>query len=587
VFHREQQSPGRRGKVAAVTRTRSCTLLALFAALAACGTARVQRPAVDRAVVTVIGTSDLHGHVRALPLLGGHLEPLRRERLADGGTMLLVDAGDMFQGTLESNLEEGSSVVDAYAALHYDAAAIGNHEFDFGPIGPRATATQPGDDPRGALLARVAQALFVFLAANVRGKDGAPTGLGVPSLILPRAGINIGVIGVTTEATPFTTIAANLAGLSVTPVAAAIREEAARLRAQGAAMVVVAAHAGGRCTEFANPDDLSSCEDGQEIMQVARALPPGTVDVIVAGHTHQAMAHRVNGIAIVQSYALGVAYGRVDVVVDRRAGKVLSTTIHPPRRLCSVPDASPEGPIAACAPIDDLGRPVTPDPKVERAIAGALERAAALRGRRLGPIVRAPFEPRRRGENPIGNLFADLMLRARPGADAAVINGGGLRAALPAGPLDYGALFEAFPFDNRFARVTMRADQFAAILAAGLGGGEGPFLSIGGLTAAARCEGGALAVTLLRDGRPVGPDETIEVLASDFLATGGDQMFAALREQTPAAVVIEDDPPIREAVADQLRALGRVELAPESYYDPARPRLVTPGPPPVRCVAAP
>lgn len=568
-----------------MTRRPNCTLLALAVSLAGCGTAQVQRPAVDRAVVTIVGTSDLHGHVRALPLLGGHLAALRAEREADGGAVVLVDAGDMFQGTLESNLEEGMCVVDAYAALGYDAAAIGNHEFDFGPVGPRATATQPGDDPRGALLARINQAPFAFLTANVRGEGGAPPGLGAPSVLLERAGLKIGVIGVTTEATPFTTIAANFAGLSVAPLAASIRAEATRLRGQGAAMVVVAAHAGGRCVEFADPADLGSCEDGQEIMDVARALPPGTVDVIVAGHTHQAMAHRVNGIAIVQSYALGVAYGRVDVVVDRGAGKVVSTTIHPPHRLCSAADASPEGPIAACAPKDDQGRPVTPDPAVEAKIAAALERAEALRGRPLGPIVRAPFERRHRGENPLGNLFADLMLRARPGADVAVINGGGLRASLPAGPLVYGSLFEAFPFDNRFARVVMRADQFAAILAAGLAGEGGPFLSIGGLTATARCADGKLAVTLLRGGKPVAPDETIAVLASDFLATGGDQMFAALREQAPAAVQIEDDPPIREALAEQLRALGRVELAPESYYDPARPRLVTPGPPPVRCGA--
>lgn len=572
--------------------------MALAASLAGCGAASVQRPAVeraedraedradDRAVVTIVGTSDLHGHVRALPLLGGHLATLRSERSADGGAVVLVDAGDMFQGTLESNLAEGSVVVDAYAALHYDAVTIGNHEFDFGPVGPRATATQAGDDPRGALLARINQAPFAFLTANVRAEDGAPPGLGAPSVLLERAGVKIGVIGVTTEATPFTTIAANFAGLSVTPPAEAIRGEATRLRAQGAAMVVVAAHAGGRCKEFTNADDPASCDDGQEIMQVARALPPGTVDVIVAGHTHQAMAHRVNGIAIVQSYALGAAYGRVDVVVDRRAGEVLQATIHPPQRLCSAADASPEGPIDVCAPKDDQGRPVAPDRGVEQTIAGALERAEALRKQPLGPIVRAPFEPRHRGENPLGNLFADLMLRARPGADAAVINGGGLRAALPAGPLDYGALFEAFPFDNRFARVKLRADQFAAILAAGLGGGEGPFLSIGGLKVAARCVGGTLEVKLLRDGRPLAPDATIEVLASDFLATGGDRMFAALREQAPASVVIEDDPPIREAVADQLRALGRVELAPEKYYDPARPRLATPGPPPVRCDAA-
>src|SRR5262249_34694725 len=70
-------------------------LLALAAACAAAG-----RPVT----LSVVGTSDLHGHVEALPVLGGYLANLRRARAADGGGVVLVDAGDMMQGTLESGL---------------------------------------------------------------------------------------------------------------------------------------------------------------------------------------------------------------------------------------------------------------------------------------------------------------------------------------------------------------------------------------------------------------------------------------------------------------------------------------------------
>ena len=68
--------------------------------------------------------------------------------------MLLIDAGDMWQGTLESNLSEGASVVDAYNALGYTAVAIGNHEFDFGPAGPKAIPETDADDPQGSLKLR-------------------------------------------------------------------------------------------------------------------------------------------------------------------------------------------------------------------------------------------------------------------------------------------------------------------------------------------------------------------------------------------------------------------------------------------------
>src|ERR1700741_2931486 len=131
--------------------------------------------------ISVVATTDLHGGVLprgergGLALLGGYVQNIRAARMRDGGGTLLVDSGDMFQGTLESNLNEGAAVVRAYNALGYAAAAIGNHEFDFGPAGPDETVRTPGGDPRGALKARAAQARFPFLAANtVEEKSGRP-----------------------------------------------------------------------------------------------------------------------------------------------------------------------------------------------------------------------------------------------------------------------------------------------------------------------------------------------------------------------------------------------------------------------------
>src|SRR5690606_22653737 len=110
-------------------------------------------------LLSVPSTSDLHGHLETLPRLGGFVANVRSARAADGGGMLLLDGGDIFQGELASNLNEGAAVVDAYNVFGYNAAAIGNHEFDFGPAGPRAIP-RAGDNPRGALLARAAQAKF-------------------------------------------------------------------------------------------------------------------------------------------------------------------------------------------------------------------------------------------------------------------------------------------------------------------------------------------------------------------------------------------------------------------------------------------
>src|SRR4029079_1151375 len=111
----------------------------------------------DSITLSVVGTNDLHGRVVSeqgrggLALLDGYLRNLRAARAHDGGAVLLIDAGDLFQGTLESNLNEGQSVIAAYNALGDAAAAVANHDFDFGPTGPASTPLQPTDDPRGAL----------------------------------------------------------------------------------------------------------------------------------------------------------------------------------------------------------------------------------------------------------------------------------------------------------------------------------------------------------------------------------------------------------------------------------------------------
>ena len=95
-----------------------------------------------RITLSIIGTNDLHGRIFAdqfgrggLRVLGGFVENLRAARAAAGGGLLLLDAGDTFQGGIESNLSEGRVVVDAYGALGYTALAIGN-EFDFGSVNP-------------------------------------------------------------------------------------------------------------------------------------------------------------------------------------------------------------------------------------------------------------------------------------------------------------------------------------------------------------------------------------------------------------------------------------------------------------------
>jgi len=558
--------------------TRAPIVLTTLAALAACTGSPAPGTGDGSVTLSIVGTNDMHGGILpsgdrgGLALFSGYVKNLRDARAGDGA-VLLIDAGDMWQGTMESNVFEGAVVVEAYNALGYTAAAIGNHEFDFGPVGEAATPRSSTDDPRGALKLRAAQAEFPLLAANlIDDETGKPVAWPnvMPSATVDAAGVTVGIIGVTTSTTFGETIRANTVGLSLAPLAAAISTEAARLRSAGADVVIVTAHSGGSCREFADPADVSSCDAGGEIIRVARALEPGLVDVIVAGHTHAGIAHTFNGIAVIESLSRGRAFGRVDLTVDRFAGRIAETTIFPPQHLCrfggtgGAPCAESEG-NASPPPAEYEGAVVEPDSAIEAVIEPAVTRVAALKAEELGVMIESRLPLRGGVESPLGNLFADAMLAASGGADLVINNtAGGLRADLPAGPLTYGRLFEVFPFDNLLVRLTLTGRELEDLLAGYIARTD-RLLGIAGARVEAACRGSRVDVRVVRaGGAEIRDDETVVVATTDYLATT--DLFAGVRPPEGAG------PLVRDAVADWFRRRGGT-VRPEDLVNERMPRF--------------
>ncbi len=303
--------------------------------------------------------------------------------------------------------------------------------------------------------------------------------------------------------------------------------------------------------------------------------------MILAGHTHAAVAHEVGGIPIAQAYSGGRAFSRIDLVVDRGTGRVRQRAIRAPHEICSrvsmqTAKCAQNGPIARYE-----GADVVSDREIERLLAPAVAEAAALRAKPVGVTLETPM---RRGDDALrsslGQLFVEAMRQAAK-SDVAINNtGGGLRADLPAGPLLYGSLFRTFPFDNQLVVLRLRAADVSRVIAAELRR-RSPRVSVSGPRVVASCAGGALRVRLQGDDGPIADDSMLRVATTDFLALGGDGVFAPVAP-SGGFQASGDDPLVRDVVADWLRARGG-RLGEAEFTRRAASAWTLPGPLPLNC----
>ncbi|MFK8031367.1 MAG: bifunctional UDP-sugar hydrolase/5'-nucleotidase [Gammaproteobacteria bacterium] len=547
---------------------RKAVAICLAMAVASC--ASNSPKTTDNVTLSVIGTNDVHGQLLpgrfsgGMDVFSGYLNAVRSARQLDDGGFLLIDAGDMWQGTLESNLSEGSVMVETYNALGYDAATIGNHEFDFGPVGERSTPSSPTEDPRGAIKARATEADFPLLAANLIDSS---TGRAVnwpnvqPSIMVNAAGVKVGIIGVMTSGALAATIAANVGGLSVAPLAEMIEQEARELREQGAKVIIVTAHAGGSCGNFDDPYDLSSCNPDDEIMRVARALPKGLVDQMIAGHHHRGIAHFVNGIAVTASYSSGRSFGRVDYTLDRNSGEVLKRNIFPPRRICPFIETVS----GKCAWVNDPekslnvatyeNRDVTADPKITAILDRARSKAQELKARKLGVYLATPLTLENRPEAALGHLMTDALLETST-ADVSLHNvSGGIRANLTAGELTFGKVYQMFPFDNRVVLLNLTGADMRKVIAK-QAHKEEKRAGFSGMSAYVQCDNNQMKVTLRRkDGSEIYDTDVVKLAVNDFLALGGDNILSPVLPENGFAYP-SDTPLARDMVVKWLTEKG-------------------------------
>jgi 2',3'-cyclic-nucleotide 2'-phosphodiesterase (5'-nucleotidase family) len=455
------------------------------------GTRQAQTLSAGSPRLRIIATNDMHGALEPRPdangvLRGGAayaatvIEKARNE-CAPSCETILLDAGDLFQGTVVSNLSYGRPVVDYYNKMGYTAAALGNHEFDWGV---------------DTLRARIRGAKFAFLSANLKFADGRDVPWMRADTIVVRGKTKVGIIGITTPETKTATLPAIVKPYRFEDPATVIDAHAKSLRARGADVIVVITHEGGFCN---TRDGAESCTG--EVFDVANKLTE-KVDLIVSGHTHSLLNTRANGIPIVQARTAAQAVDVVDIPLDGN-GKPSGPAVADVR---PVNVAS----LTAFAPADSI-------------VSRATKLVAPIANRRVATI-KVPLN-RDGSQYPLGNLVADAQRWAGKG-DIAIMNNHGIRANLPAGEITYGKLFEIQPFANTLYRIRMTGAQVREYLeklvdmdelqvhVSGISVGYNPDLD----------KGSRITSLRLPAGKTLNENAFYNVVTNNFIATGGSNM---------------------------------------------------------------
>ena len=186
----------------------------------------------ETVTLTIVYTNDEHGWMAGEEEGQGaaELAGLWTTEFPESDIVLPLSGGDNWTGPAISTWFEGESMVEAMNTMGYAAAVVGNHEFDFGLDG---------------LAARISQAGFPYLGANIRAKENGkvPTDLGIqPYVIIEAAGLKIGLIGLAYVDTPTVTNPVNVAGFDFIDYEDTLREFVPDLRAEGVDLIFVPSH---------------------------------------------------------------------------------------------------------------------------------------------------------------------------------------------------------------------------------------------------------------------------------------------------------------------------------------------------------
>jgi 5'-nucleotidase/UDP-sugar diphosphatase len=456
--------------------------------------------------------------------LSTKIAELRNQLKAEGQNVVLLDAGDQFQGSLFYTTYKGKDTIEFMNAIGYDAMAVGNHEFDDGPAGLQALA-------EGVKFPVVSGNLDLSQSPELKGKVGG-------ALTLDIGGEKVGIISALAMDTPET--AAPGDKVIFKDDMDSLKAEVQELTDAGVDKIIALTHTGyKRDQEFA--------------AEVAG------IDALIGGHSHTLLGEMEGaegpyptmvkgadgvGVPVATAYAYGKYLGHLVLTWDD-GGKLIKAQGQP-----VLLDAS-----------------VLPDPLLAARVKEMAAPIEELKARRVAEIA-APIDGGRdtcrARECEMGDVVAEAMLaRVRDqGVTIAIQNGGGLRASIEAGPVTMGDVLSVLPFQNTLSTFQLKGADVVAALENGasqMEEGAGRFAQVAGLKYTidpAAAAGQRISDVQVRDGAnwaPIDLNATYGVVSQNYMRSGGDGYKVFAEKATNA---YDFGPDLADVLADHLQHQG-------------------------------
>lgn len=428
--------------------------------------------------VTFVHTNDMD-RMEASGGKGGlaNLMAVVKAERAAGEHVIFTHGGDAISPSLLSGFDKGAHMIDLLNAAEVDIMVLGNHEFDFGPK---------------VAMERIAEAKFPILGTNAIDGDGEIIDGAIPSWTTKAGDFTIGFFGLVT---PDTTEVSSPETVTFKSLEETSREMSAKLREEGADLVVALSHTGVE-EDF----DLVNADTG--------------IDVLLTGHDHLLMSYYNGKIAMMESAAQADYVSVLEVTMDRVEKRGKQRFVWSPS-FRTIPTAGMEGDAEMAAKVDSYLQKLSVELDVEiGATTTQLDsRRASVRG----------------GENAIGNLISDAI-RKGVDADLAITNGGGIRGdkIYDAGTvLTRRDIQTELPFGNTTVKLEVTGAQVVEALENGFSqveNGAGRFPSVSGMTVTwdASAPAGSRVKSVVVGDSPIDNGKTYTLAANSYIAVGGD-----------------------------------------------------------------